>query len=227
MPIGVPCQVPEVIVPTLARLEAVVNADRVVSVALLVAVTFAAVPVVFAALLGISAETRALKVGAAAEPEAGPAQTELALWLFKEPVSVPLEVTGEPETVKTLTGSARATLVTEPADGLVQLSTPVPSLVSTYPEEAACAGGKTKEYVVVVPEAVKTTCPDVDPSNCRPPPPSSNTLELLEKSTVLPTPLMRLKSFEKLAILCLPFYFLIANCIIIRLFSYYLITLSA
>jgi hypothetical protein len=50
-------------VPTETKLEAVVNAESVVSVALLVAVILAAVPVVLAALFGISKETKDLKVG--------------------------------------------------------------------------------------------------------------------------------------------------------------------
>jgi hypothetical protein len=64
----VPFQVPEVMVPTEARLEAVVNAESVVRVALLVAVMFDAVPVVFWFRVGTSPATISLKDGAPDEP---------------------------------------------------------------------------------------------------------------------------------------------------------------
>jgi hypothetical protein len=63
-------------------------------------------------VLGRSAGTIALKVGVAATPVVGPAQTKLAVCVAKEPVSVPEDVTGDPETVRIDEGSARATLVT-------------------------------------------------------------------------------------------------------------------
>jgi hypothetical protein len=47
MAMVVPFQVPEVMVPTVDNEDAEVRAERVVNVLLLVAVTFAAVPVVF------------------------------------------------------------------------------------------------------------------------------------------------------------------------------------
>ena len=70
--------VPEVTVPTEDRLEAVVSPDKVVKVELLVAVIFAAVPLVLAALFGISALTNDLKVGWVATPVVGPANTVFA-----------------------------------------------------------------------------------------------------------------------------------------------------
>jgi hypothetical protein len=72
----------------------------------------------------------------------------------------------------------------------------VPSLVRTYPAEAAWVGGNTRAYVVVVADAERTTCPDVEPSIWRPPPPSSRILEAREKSIVASLPLIKLKSFE-------------------------------
>ena len=61
-----------------------------------VPVTFAAVPVVLAALFGMSAETRARNVGAAAVPVVGPAQTVLAVSVERPIASVPDVVMGEP-----------------------------------------------------------------------------------------------------------------------------------
>jgi hypothetical protein len=64
--------------------------------------------------LGRSAPTKARNVGVAAEPVVGPAQTWLADWVARVPVSVPDVVIGEPETVKMLDGNASPTLVTVP-----------------------------------------------------------------------------------------------------------------
>lgn len=50
--------------------------------------TPAAVPEVFAALLGMSAETSARKAGATDPPDVGPAKTKLAVWL--ENVEIPV-----------------------------------------------------------------------------------------------------------------------------------------
>src|SRR6185312_5482778 len=77
------------------------------------AVAVAALPLVLAALAGMSAETSARNPGAAAIPDVGPAKTVLALCVASVPVIVPEAVTGLPETVKML-GSARPTLVTVP-----------------------------------------------------------------------------------------------------------------
>ena len=55
----------------------------------------------------------ARKVGAAAAPLLGPANKVLTDWVVSVPVSVPLVVTGEPDTAK-MEGSASATEVTEP-----------------------------------------------------------------------------------------------------------------
>lgn len=60
---------------------------------------------------GMSAVVRARKVGAAAAPLDGPAKTVFTAWVVNAPVSVPLLVTGEPETVM-IDGSAKATEVT-------------------------------------------------------------------------------------------------------------------
>jgi len=62
----------------------------------------------------MSAATSARNVGVAAAPVVGPAQTKLAVWVANVPVRVPEPVTGEPETVRMLEGSARATEVTVP-----------------------------------------------------------------------------------------------------------------
>jgi hypothetical protein len=58
--------------------------------------------VVFAALFGMSADTRARKVGAAAEPVVGPASTVLADSVFAVTANVPLVVNGDPVTVNQL-----------------------------------------------------------------------------------------------------------------------------
>src|SRR6185312_8444151 len=62
----------------------------------------------------MSAATKARNPGAAAAPDAGPANTVFAFWLAREPVSVPEVVTGEPET-ENIFGSESPTLVTVPA----------------------------------------------------------------------------------------------------------------
>jgi hypothetical protein len=59
----------------------------------------------------MSAVVKDLKVGAAAEPLLGPAKIELTACVVNVPVSVPLEVTGEPDTVM-IEGNAKATEVT-------------------------------------------------------------------------------------------------------------------
>src|ERR1035437_4517398 len=60
---------------------------------------------------GRSASTSARNVGAAGTPVPGPAKIVFAVSLASVPVSVPVVVTGEPDTVK-IAGSARPTLVT-------------------------------------------------------------------------------------------------------------------
>jgi hypothetical protein len=68
---------------------------------------------IFAAVsVGISPATRALNVGAPAAP-VGAANTVAAVWLASVAESVPLAVTGEPDTVK-IPGNVKATLVTVP-----------------------------------------------------------------------------------------------------------------
>jgi len=62
---------------------------------------------------GISAATRPRKVGTAAEPDVGPANTRFIDSTFKVNVKVPAVVTGEPETVN-IDGADKATLVTGP-----------------------------------------------------------------------------------------------------------------
>jgi hypothetical protein len=80
-------------------------------------VAVAAVPVVLLEIVaGKSAGARARKVGAAAGPEPGPAKTVLAVCVRSCGASVPLDVTGEPETVglKMMPSPAIPTLVTVP-----------------------------------------------------------------------------------------------------------------
>ena len=62
---------------------------------------------------GISAATSDLKVGAKALPDAGPANTVFALSVAKPIAKVPLDVIGEPDTVRK-PGTVSATLVTVP-----------------------------------------------------------------------------------------------------------------
>jgi hypothetical protein len=62
---------------------------------------------------GMSSATSDRNEGAAALPVEGPAQTALAVWVARVAERVPLDVTGEPETVK-MPGSDRLTLVTVP-----------------------------------------------------------------------------------------------------------------
>ena len=64
-------------------------------------------------LLGTSAETSALNVGAAAVPDDGPAKTRFAFWLLSVTANVPALVTGEPLTL-CHEGTVKPTLVTEP-----------------------------------------------------------------------------------------------------------------
>ena len=74
------------------------------------------------AIAGISAATKALNVGAAAVvPLTGPAHTRLADCVAKAPVSVPVDVTGDPLTVMML-GSERATEETYESDGMSALT---------------------------------------------------------------------------------------------------------
>ncbi len=63
-----------------------------------------------------SAATSERNVGAASAPVAGPDQTRFLACVAKVPVSVPVDVTGEPVTVK-IPGSASATLCTVPTEG--------------------------------------------------------------------------------------------------------------
>jgi predicted transcriptional regulator len=66
-------------------------------------------------VVGTSALTSARKVGAAAAPELGPANTVFAVCVFGVSVSVPLEVTGEPLTAYNGPETLSPTLVTDPA----------------------------------------------------------------------------------------------------------------
>jgi hypothetical protein len=120
-------------VPTEAKLEAVVSAESVVSVALLVAVTLAAVPVVFWFSVGTSADTMARKVGAPEEP-LGAARNVFAVWdLNEDKVSVPEVVTGVPVTLNSPVESASETEVTVPdVAGAAHTAVP-PDTVSTFP----------------------------------------------------------------------------------------------
>jgi hypothetical protein len=81
------------------------------------AVAVAAVPEVLLEIVaGRSAGTSARKVGVAACPELGPAKTVLPVCVRSCGVSVPLEVTGDPETVglNMMPSPAMPTLVTDP-----------------------------------------------------------------------------------------------------------------
>ena len=62
----------------------------------------------------MSVDAKARKDGAAATPVAGPANTLAAACVCQAAVSVPLFVTGDPETVNSPEGSASATEVTDP-----------------------------------------------------------------------------------------------------------------
>jgi len=75
-----------------AKEAAVVRSGKLVKVVFELAVIFAAVPVVLAALFGISALTRALKVGVAALPVVGPAKTVFAVSVANVTANVPLLV---------------------------------------------------------------------------------------------------------------------------------------
>lgn len=81
---------------------------------LLAAVKFAPVTL-DAGMVGISAAASERKVGAAAPPLLGPANTVFALWLSKDRASVPDVVIGLPDTSKMADGADNATLVTVPA----------------------------------------------------------------------------------------------------------------
>jgi hypothetical protein len=80
-----------------------------------------------------SAETIPRKVGVAAPPEVGPANTVLAVWVARVMVKVPAVVTGEPETVK-IAGAARATDVTvpDPDPPPISFHTAAPAVASTH-----------------------------------------------------------------------------------------------
>jgi hypothetical protein len=83
------------------------------------AVAVAALPEVLLVIeVGKSAATSARKVGVAADPEGGPAKIAWADWVRSCGVSVPVEVTGEPETVelKMIPSPDIPTLATEPAE---------------------------------------------------------------------------------------------------------------
>ena len=90
----------------------------------LILVAVAALPVVFAALFGMSRLTRARQVGAAAAPVDGPASTQLAACVAncESMLSVPEPVTAAPGVaLKRPPLPTRATLVTVPLpDGVCQ-----------------------------------------------------------------------------------------------------------
>src|SRR6185312_17287752 len=90
--------------------------------------------------LGKSAPTRPRKVGADAAPDVGPAQTALAICVFSDPVSVPVVVTGLPETVK-MPGRDRPTDVTVPEPTFDHCGlAPAPCVVRMRP---VVPGGRT------------------------------------------------------------------------------------
>lgn len=87
---------------------------------------------------GISAATKERNVGAVAAPEAGPAKTIFADSFANVAVSVPVEVTGEPETAK-MDGIDKPTLKTVPALGVIQDKAPPVVLDKICPFEAGIA----------------------------------------------------------------------------------------
>ena len=104
------------------------------------AVDVAALPVVLLEIVtGRSAGARARNVGVAAGPDPGPARTLLTAWVRSCGVSVPLEVTGEPETaeLKIIPSPVIPTLVTVP----VTVAPPEVNMVRT---------SVTEEMTVVV-----------------------------------------------------------------------------
>jgi hypothetical protein len=68
-------------------------------------------------------------VGTAAPPEVGPANIRFAVCVMNDPVSVPEEVTGDPVTLNTDTGKAKATLVTVPMSGAETVMDPGPGVI--------------------------------------------------------------------------------------------------
>lgn len=89
-------------------------------------------PVVLAALFGISADTKARHVGVAAAPDAGPMKPEPADSVVNPIARVPDVVIGDPPIVNPV-GTVAATLVTDPPDaGVLQVGTP-PATISTCP----------------------------------------------------------------------------------------------
>ena len=86
------------------------------------------VPVVFAALLGMSAETSARKVGPAALPDAGPANRVLAVWVERVKESAGVVVAVATEVVKMGDSVPALKLVTVPP-------TPPPNAVHVFGAE--------------------------------------------------------------------------------------------
>src|SRR5438270_2553062 len=81
---------------------------------------------------GRSAGTNARIVGVAGDPVVGPARTVLALCVARDTASVPLLVTGDPDTVRSAPGTVSPTLVTVP-DPAAETNVPgVPATVQTY-----------------------------------------------------------------------------------------------
>jgi hypothetical protein len=78
---------------------------------------------------GKSSRTKDRNVGEASEPETGPAKTLFATWVVSVPVSVPLDVTGEPETEKIDPGKLNPTLIFVEmivVGPVFEITTPVP-----------------------------------------------------------------------------------------------------
>ena len=71
---------------------------------------------------------KARKVGAALAPLLGPAKRVLVAWVVNVPVSVPLPVTGEPDT-DMMDGNAKPTEVTVPP-GLLELMVIAPAVLA-------------------------------------------------------------------------------------------------
>jgi hypothetical protein len=87
-------------------------------------------------MFGMSAATSARNVGASEPPVAGPAKIVFAVCVASVAVSVPVDVTGDPVTVK-IAGIDNPTLVTAPAFVAVitplEIEMPVPGVTFVIP----------------------------------------------------------------------------------------------
>jgi hypothetical protein len=151
MAIVVPSHVPDVMVPTAAKLDAVVKAERLTRVELEVAVMLPAVPVVFWLSVGTSAATKERNVGAPELP-LGPANTVLADWDWKEArVRFPDVVTGVLVMLNRPVLSTNPTAVTVPPDDVEAMSIVEPAGVILIPVPATKERAPVKLLRLVTP----------------------------------------------------------------------------